>query len=131
MTSLLNIGRCHADDPFYRYQMPPIAIKQESRGNGCKTVLPNISIVSLALAREPEALARYIGKKLATQVKYKDGSATLRGHFDRLSVQAVVDDFVDENVLCGKCTNPETTLEIKKRHIRLICKACGNKTELV
>lgn len=110
--------------------MPPIAIKQESRGNGCKTVLPNIVTVALALGREPEALAKYISKKLATQGKYKDGSATLRGHFDRQTVQTMVDEFIDENVLCGKCTNPETIFEVKKRQIRLVCKACGHKTEL-
>jgi hypothetical protein len=30
----VNIGRCHADDPFYRYKMPCVAIKQRAAATG-------------------------------------------------------------------------------------------------
>ncbi len=130
MASIINIGRCHVDDPFYRYKMPPVTIKQESRGNGCKTLLTNIDSIAVALARTPEALSRFISKRLATQAKYSKSVSTLRGHFERQTVQDVVEDFIDRNVLCGKCTNPETTVEVKKKSTHLLCKACGHITDL-
>jgi translation initiation factor 5 len=44
----VNIGR-NQDDASFRYKMPRIQTKIEGRGNGIKTVLPNISEIAKAL----------------------------------------------------------------------------------
>ena len=124
----LNIGRCHEDDPFYRYKMPPIMLKQEGRGNGPKTVITNIDAVAAALGREPARLVKHLGKSLGTNAQYKSGVATLRGHLLPATLQESVQDFVDSDVLCGECQNPETVIEIQKGTERRRCKACGYKT---
>lgn len=41
------------DDPEYRYKMPTVFGKHEGKGNGSKTVVPNISEVALSLHRDP------------------------------------------------------------------------------
>jgi len=108
--------------------MPPAETKQEGRGNGCKTLLVNIDAVALALGREPGRIMKYLGKTLATNGRYKGGSATLGGHFDASRVQQGIDDFIDRDVLCELCLNPETDIHIKNGKERLRCKACGHKS---
>ena len=42
------------EDPFYRYKMPALIAKVEGRGNGIKTVIPNMGAIARALARPPD-----------------------------------------------------------------------------
>jgi translation initiation factor 5 len=126
----VNIGRVHADDPFYRYKMPTVVIKEEGRGNGSKSVFVNVDAVAAAIGREPTRLVKYLGKGLGTRATYdkKQSMATLGGFFSPTVMQEAVQDFVDFDVLCGSCGNPETVLEMKKGSERRRCKACGEKT---
>ena len=43
-------------DSAYRYKMPIIQIKNEGRGNGVRTVIPNVDPVCQAISRKPQRL---------------------------------------------------------------------------
>jgi len=101
---------------------------REGRGNGCKSVLVNIDAVASALDRSTGRLVKYLGKALATNAQCKAGLTTLRGHHPTAVVQECIQDYIDSDVLCGKCLNPETVLEVKNGSERRRCKACGHKT---
>lgn len=53
--TIVNIRR-DVDDKFYRYRMPLLETKIEGRGNGIKTVVPNMSDIARALSRPPTCM---------------------------------------------------------------------------
>ena len=38
--------------------------------------------------------------------------------------------FIKKYVQCHQCGNPETRIKIRKDNIHLMCKACGNKSDV-
>ena len=48
----LNVNR-QVQDAFYRYKMPRLQAKVEGKGNGVKTVIPNMVDIARALGRPP------------------------------------------------------------------------------
>lgn len=48
----LNVNR-NVQDAFYRYKMPRLQAKVEGKGNGVKTVIPNMVDIARALGRPP------------------------------------------------------------------------------
>ena len=55
----MNIPRS-VDDPFHRYKMPDVMVKNEGKGNGVKTVLSNIADIARALKRPPQYPTKFI-----------------------------------------------------------------------
>lgn len=55
----VNIPRTITDE-FYRYTMPAIKIKIEGKGNGIRTVIPNIVEIMKDLNRSVDHIAKFI-----------------------------------------------------------------------
>ncbi|KAJ1959971.1 eukaryotic translation initiation factor 5 [Dipsacomyces acuminosporus] len=128
----LNIRR-DVKDSFYRYKMPKLQSKIEGKGNGIKTVLPNISEVSRALSRPPSYPTKYFGSELGAQVKIEDKNDRyiVNGAHDVNKLQDLLYGFIDRFVLCGNCKNPETDLIITKdAAIIRQCMACGQRSDV-
>ena len=89
----------------------------------------NIYEISKKLDRDVKQIAKYYGKYISTQTRInKMKEMELSGIFDSKSLTNVIKSFIDDEVLCSECGNPETFIrEIKKNKKEKCCKACGYK----
>jgi len=128
--AVVNIRR-DVDDKFYRYRMPLLMTKIEGKGNGIKTVVPNMSDVARALSRPPTYPTKFFGCELGAQTSFdeKNDRYIVNGAHDAIKLRELLDGFIDKFVLCKACKNPETDLIITKtEEIVRDCKACGERT---
>ncbi|OCH84693.1 eukaryotic translation initiation factor 5 [Obba rivulosa] len=127
---VVNIRR-DVDDKFYRYRMPLLLTKIEGKGNGIKTVVPNMSDVARALSRPPTYPTKFFGCELGAQTSFdeKNDRYIVNGAHDAAKLRELLDVFIEKFVLCKACKNPETDLIITKTdEIIRDCKACGERT---
>ncbi|KAI0344274.1 translation initiation factor [Trametopsis cervina] len=127
---IVNIRR-DVDDKFYRYRMPLLLTKIEGKGNGIKTVIPNMADVARALSRPPTYPTKFFGCELGAQTSFdeKNDRFIVNGAHDATKLRELLDAFIDKFVLCKSCKNPETDLLItKSEDIIRDCKACGERT---
>ncbi|KAI0281853.1 eukaryotic translation initiation factor 5 [Russula aff. rugulosa BPL654] len=130
MAGFVNIRR-DVDDKFYRYRMPVLLTKIEGKGNGIKTVVPNMSDVARALSRPPTYPTKFFGSELGAQtsVDEKNDRYIVNGAHDAKRLRELLDAFIDKFVLCGACKNPETDIIVTKNEMIVRdCKACGERT---
>ncbi len=105
--------------------------KIEGKGNGIKTVIPNMSDIARSLSRPPAYPTKFFGCELGAQVSADDKTDRyiVNGAHDADRLRELLDGFIDKFVLCGDCKNPETDLKIlKDGDILRNCKACGKRT---
>ncbi|KAI8815108.1 domain found in IF2B/IF5-domain-containing protein [Cladochytrium replicatum] len=125
----INIRR-DEKDPFYRYKMPRLISKVEGRGNGIKTIIPNMSDIARSLSRPPAYPTKYFGCELGALVQCDDAADRyqVNGAHNAEKLQTLLDGFIKKFVLCPHCKNPETDLVISKDEtVYRVCKACGKR----
>jgi len=130
---IVNIaGSKPIDDPEYRYKMPLVFGKIEGRGNGIKTVIPNISEVALSLHRPPGEVNKFFGCELGAQTTYsaETDRAVVNGAHTDVTLQQMMKKYIDVFVLCPSCGLPETDYKIKDKSIWHRCAACGAKEQV-
>jgi translation initiation factor 5 len=113
--------------------MPVLLTKIEGKGNGIKTVVPNMSDVARALSRPPTYPTKFFGSELGAQtsVDEKNDRYIVNGAHNAARLRELLDAFIEKFVLCGSCKNPETDLIITKSELIVRdCKACGERTDV-
>lgn len=111
--------------------MPVLLTKIEGKGNGIKTVIPNMSDVSRSLSRPPTYPTKFFGCELGAQTSFDEKSDRyiVNGAHDAAKLRDLLDNFIVKFVLCASCKNPETDLIITKNEDLIRdCKACGERT---
>lgn len=124
----VNIGG--GNDPFYRYKMPSISTRIESK-NGGTTIIDNIDVIAEKLKRTPNELQKYFSKSLSCNVKYNSGKGIIiSAKKEQADLQTILSEYINKFVLCPKCQNPETTKEVSKKRTTLTCSACGKTSDI-
>ncbi|KAL0204870.1 hypothetical protein P9112_000177 [Eukaryota sp. TZLM1-RC] len=115
----------------YRYKMPPIESKVEGRGNGIKTVIPNIDVVAKSLKVDPAFCVRWLGMELGAQSTWNEVTrhAVVNGAHDASMLQSTLQGFINRFVLCPRCRLPELNMGVQKKDIMFDCRACGVNTK--
>lgn len=127
---IVNIGKDARGDMFHRYKMPVLQVKVEGKGNGIKTVIPNMSDIARALARPPTYTTKFFGCELGAQTMFdeKVDRYIVNGAHQADRLRELLDTFIDKFVLCPSCKNPETALFIDPKDLIFKdCKACGHR----
>lgn len=121
----LNIGG--SVDAFFRYKMPDIQVKIEGRGNGIKTIIPNMADIGAALKRDPAYPTKYFSTELGALSQWDDkrNVGVVNGEHSKETLTKLLADFINRYVLCPQCKLPETDLKVKNGQIMAKCKACG------
>ncbi|GAA5945579.1 hypothetical protein JCM3775_000529 [Rhodotorula graminis] len=132
MAAVVNVRR-DVKDKFYRYKMPLLLTKIEGKGNGIKTVFPNMADVARALNRPASYPTKFFGCELGAQATFNDDTERyiVNGAHDQDRMRDLLDSFINKFVLCGSCKNPETELLVSKDDwITADCKACGHRGDV-
>lgn len=127
----INVPR-NAQDEFYRYQMSVLDIVVQGRGNGIKTIIKNLNTVAHELRRSASEIAKYWSLELGTQVQVNKKTSfwSISGKYTLEQLYEVLDNYIDEYLLCKQCANPETVYTTNAAHVSLRCMACGSVSEI-
>jgi len=109
--SVVNINRANTD-AFYRYKMPRLQSKIEGKGNGIKTVIPNMDEIARCLGRPANYPTKFFGLELGAQTTMDEANNryVVNGAHDERPLAELLDKFIKKFVLCSSCSNPETVI---------------------
>jgi len=88
--------------------MPKMNLKQESRLNGVKTNITNLSDIGHALRVPESAIIKYFCAEVGAN---QEQSSIIKGQHTYESLLKLLDKFIIKYVLCGKCKYPEVAME--------------------
>jgi len=121
---LRNIGRPDTD-PNYRYKMPVLTVKNEGRGNGVRTVFPNLVDVAKALKVDPKYVLKYFGIELGAHSEVKNDRYLVTGTVTAKQMNDILDKFIAQFIICPNCRDPEIRWEVGSNTFEVDCAACG------
>lgn len=120
------------EDPrSYRYMMHRITTKSK----GKSTVIPDIDVICHEIGRSPLCIKTWytISMGVTTQLDSKNqNELQINGKHDAKALQDSLYEFIAAFVACPTCSNPETTMFVKKNSgkgdgpLLLQCRACGS-----
>jgi len=118
-----------ADDLFYRYKRPKIAVTQIKQG----IQITNIDDIAKALDRHYTEITKYIQSQMKLNIiTKKQGNKNILylKNNNNIDIDDIIESYIELFVLCKICKNPETIYISEKKNIFLECRACGEKSSI-
>lgn len=106
-----------------RFEIP----KVEGRFEGKKTLLTNFFQIASHIRRDPEHFQKFLLKSLATSGQKEGERLVLNNKIPSKKINAKIEEYVNEFVLCNECNKPDTEIIKEDRLNFLHCLACGAK----
>jgi len=110
-------------DPSYRYKMPKMDLRQESRLNGVKTNIFNVEDVASALRVPSIAIMKFMTNELGANMEQ---TSIIKGDHGYDLMLSHLDKFIKKYVLCGKCKYPELRMSLVGKELKSACNSCGS-----
>ena len=118
-----------------REKLPDVALKSERfeipkvKGHveGNKTIIANFQEIVNIFRREPAQLLKYLQRELATPASVDGARLILGRKLTSALVNAKVQQFAKDFVLCPECNRPDTQLKKEGNVLVMHCTACGAK----
>jgi translation initiation factor 5 len=110
------------DDPSYRYKMPKMVLKQESRLNGVKTNITNIEDVASALRVPSISIMKYLSSELGANMEQ---TSIIKGDHPYSIMLKQLDKFIEKYICCRGCKYPELQHVIEGKDLKSKCNSCG------
>lgn len=126
---MLNIPTT-VNDPKYRYRMPKMILKIESKGNGIKTNIVNLGEIAVHLRTNAEYILKWFGTEKASSTTFKEAGGKnntnyiINGDFNEEELRRVLDKFIDKYICCPKCKLPEMHMQVSGDRINGKCDSC-------
>lgn len=106
-----------------RFEIPKI----EGHFEGNKTVLANLQQIASYIRRDINHFLKYLLKELATSGSLKDNYVILQTKISSQKINAKIQSYVQEFVICKECGKPDTELIKQDKFMFVHCLACGAK----
>ena len=106
-----------------RFEIPKI----EGHFEGKKTILTNFLQIASHIRRKPEHFQKFLLRELATSGQIEGERLILNNKIPSAKINAKIEDYVKEFVLCKECKKPDTELIKEDRLTFVHCLACGAK----
>lgn len=101
--------------------------KPEGHFEGNKTIITNFSQIASCLRRDPEHIAKFLFKQLATPGDISGDRLILIKKMPSERVCEKIRLYADLYVICPNCKKPDTEMIQLNNQQFLKCMACGNK----
>lgn len=105
-------------------------LKVTGHHEGSRTVITNFGQVASCLRREPEHLAKFLFKELATSGDIRGDRLVLDKKDNSKNINVKIEKYARDYVICPGCKKPDTEIVEEGGKTYLRCLACGNKHEI-
>ena len=108
--------------------MPAMKLSKESRLNGVKTNVTNLTDVAAALRVPGSAIIKWFCSKVGAN---SEGTSIIKGEHREPDLRVHLDTFIGKYVCCDNCKYPELAYQIKgKKNLVGVCNSCGKEKQL-